>query len=147
MYQVNNINKQQHWFSDETEKSFFYFHDFFRKLCECVCGVWVQTWNLWWGKTISDESWLLKKGLHHSSVCVLFFFSTVANETGESSSRPLARFAREYVQSDTWLKAVDFTFTLKLFSAQWGNRYECDTVRFIVSIITRVCNHNSSERC
>lgn len=64
--------------------------------CECGCGVWVQTWNLWWGKMISGESsWLFKKGLHHSSVCVLFFLSTVANETGESSSRPLARFARE----------------------------------------------------
>lgn len=63
-------------------------------------------------KMISGESsLLLKKGLH-----VSFFLSTVANETGESSARPLARFAREYVESNCNF-VVDFPFTLKLFPA------------------------------
>jgi len=145
VHQVNNINKQH------------YFSVFNLKINLCTLRlfsetlwVWLwKTWNLWRGKVTSDDesSWLLKKGLHHSSVCVLFFPSTVANEAGESSSRPLARFAREFVQSDTRLKAVDFTFTLELFPAQWDNRYECDTVKFTVFTIPRVCDHNSNERC
>lgn len=100
-----------------------------------------------------EEKWFLVS--HHNCwrkvyithLSVFCSFSPQWRMKRERAARDLWHASHVSVQSDTWLKAADFTFTLKLFSAKWGNRYECDTVKFTVSIITRVCNHNSSERC
>lgn len=63
----------------------------------------VERNNLWW--------LLFKNSVVHSWI----FYPSVANEAGESSARPLARFAREYLQTDTcskiqncWLENIFF---------------------------------------
>ncbi len=142
MHQVNNINNS----TDFHIKPKSSFHTF---MTVSETTVWEQTWDLWWEKLfVVSHLWLLKKGLHHSSICAFRSFSPQWRMKPERAVQDLWHDSHVSMESN-WNFVVDLTFTLKWFPATvrkrvWGWHTKVHSLHWSNTLI---CNHNNSERC